>query len=405
MNEAESIWSKLQELVKKPAIEYSSNLSSRLYVMDIGSDALSILVPDLQYSDKDRLYSLLKARLKTFHNMAEAITEVRLGNSVVFVKDFSYGIFILSNTNEHLNRILASTIKSLGLTKQTSLDRLLAIPADGSIPDVPLSSKLETLLGHVPAIASTAIKQSIQELRKEYAAHLSYVFNRDNFNFSSFTKLIGRGTVVISLPENKHRSIKKLEERIEEDINKYLSSGTYRDMILSAKGSNSFLQDILEFISSVIGGKKSPSPNAAHKKKPTKSATTSIFGKLTASQAKPKQLRNRLGQFSSLATLQRILDIRLAQQIKQNMGTGQRKDILNLRTGRFAESAKVTRISESRAGMLTAFYTYMKYPYQTFEPGFAKGSPASRNPRLLISKSIREILAEQVSNRLRAVLV
>jgi hypothetical protein len=52
--------------------------------------------------------------------------------------------------------------------------------------------------------------------------------------------------------------------------------------------------------------------------------------------------------------------------------------------------------------MITAFYTYMKYPYQTFEPEFKQGSPASRNPKLLISKSIREILATKVDNKLRA---
>ena len=52
--------------------------------------------------------------------------------------------------------------------------------------------------------------------------------------------------------------------------------------------------------------------------------------------------------------------------------------------------------------MITAFYTYMKNPYQTFEPGFKQGSPASRSPKLLISKSIREIVANKVGNQLRA---
>ena len=77
------------------------------------------------------------------------------------------------------------------------------------------------------------------------------------------------------------------------------------------------------------------------------------------------------------------------------------ENILNYRTGRFAESAKVTSISQ-RQGLITAFYTYMKNPYQTFEPGFKQGSPASRSPKLLISKSIREIVANKVSNKLRA---
>ena len=35
-------------------------------------------------------------------------------------------------------------------------------------------------------------------------------------------------------------------------------------------------------------------------------------------------------------------------------------------------------------------YTYMKYPYQTFEPGFAQGS-IKRDPRRIIGESVREI--------------
>ena len=87
------------------------------------------------------------------------------------------------------------------------------------------------------------------------------------------------------------------------------------------------------------------------------------------------------------------------------MGNGDDRRTLNYRTGRFAASAKVERLSQSREGMISAFYSYMKNPYQTFEPGFAQGSPQSRDPKLLIGKSIREIAATKVENRLRAVSI
>jgi len=87
------------------------------------------------------------------------------------------------------------------------------------------------------------------------------------------------------------------------------------------------------------------------------------------------------------------------------MGTGSRRDILNLRTGRFAESVKVERLSESRQGMITAFYSYMRNPYATFSAGGRQESPKTRDPKLLIAKSIREIAAQAVTNRLRAVNV
>lgn len=133
---------------------------------------------------------------------------------------------------------------------------------------------------------------------------------------------------------------------------------------------------------------------------------TKPTAKAVVPKSKPlPQLRTVRGQFYSLASLQRLLDANLTQKIKENMGSGNRRDILNLRSGRFAESVRVERMSQSREGMITAFYTYMKNPYQTFEPGFRQGSPSSRNPRLLISKSIREIAATQVANRMRAVLV
>ena len=107
----------------------------------------------------------------------------------------------------------------------------------------------------------------------------------------------------------------------------------------------------------------------------------------------------------SLVSLQALLNEYLPQQLKRNMGDGSATNVLNYRTGRFAESAKVERLSVSRQGMITAFYTYMKNPYATFSAEGAQGFPPSRDPKLLISKSIREIAANRVANRMRAVLV
>jgi hypothetical protein len=95
----------------------------------------------------------------------------------------------------------------------------------------------------------------------------------------------------------------------------------------------------------------------------------------------------------------------LQQQIKRNMGTGNSKDILNYRSGRFANSVKVERLSESREGMITAFYSYMKNPYATFSKGGRQERPLTRDPKLLIAKSIREIAQTAVANRMRAVNV
>ena len=87
------------------------------------------------------------------------------------------------------------------------------------------------------------------------------------------------------------------------------------------------------------------------------------------------------------------------------MGTGSSTKVLNYRTGRLANSAKVEKMSESRQGMITAFYSYMRNPYGTFSEGGRQQYPKSRDPKILISKSIRELATPEIAVRMRAVLV
>lgn len=84
-----------------------------------------------------------------------------------------------------------------------------------------------------------------------------------------------------------------------------------------------------------------------------------------------------------------VLNQRITKQVASNM----KSPALNYRTGRFAESVQITDIVRTPQGFYSAGYTYQKNPYQTFEPGFAQGTP-DRDPRRLIDKSIREIAVE-----------
>jgi hypothetical protein len=108
------------------------------------------------------------------------------------------------------------------------------------------------------------------------------------------------------------------------------------------------------------------------------------------------KLRDKKGQFTSVMGIQAILDAKIKETVADNMGKG---GALVYRTGRFAQSVGVEKVMQSRQGALTAYYTYMKAPYQTFERGFAQGS-ARRDPRKLISASIREIARENLSHKL-----
>lgn len=107
---------------------------------------------------------------------------------------------------------------------------------------------------------------------------------------------------------------------------------------------------------------------------------------------------------SSITELRQLLDASLVQQVKQNMGSGNRRDVLNLRSGRFAESVEATNISQSKQGAITVFYRYMKNPYATFSQGGRQQYPRSRDPKLLISRSIRELAAQQMITKLRTVV-
>jgi hypothetical protein len=64
--------------------------------------------------------------------------------------------------------------------------------------------------------------------------------------------------------------------------------------------------------------------------------------------------------------------------------------------GPFNRGVRVTaaRPNQKVAGGVDLDYTYEKYPYQTFEPGFLKGD-VMRDPRKLIEESIRDVLIER----------
>lgn len=182
--------------------------------------------------------------------------------------------------------------------------------------------------------------------------------------------------------------------------------------LVNNKSSPNVLEYLKYNILNAIEGKKVEKYKSSKKesttsgKKSLKKEVVAGIAKSTAKIQKPAVAPTKLPtrrRKTSLAQLQGILDSLLVTKIKQNMGDGSRRDILNLRSGRFAESVKVERLSESREQMITAFYTYMKNPYATFSAGGRQQLPRSRDPKLLIGQSIREIMQQQAITRLRAV--
>lgn len=185
-------------------------------------------------------------------------------------------------------------------------------------------------------------------------------------------------------------------------------------LVLKGRSSPSLEEHITNVILKTIAGERVTSFKATTSRKSrntVKEKVSTLSGiikpgkKVVGIKPSSSSINFKAQGLPSLVKLQNLINMSLSQKIKENMGDGSRRDILNLQSGRFAESVKVTKMSQSREGMITAFYTYMRNPYQTFEPGFKQGSPGTRSPRLLISKSIRELASQQVANRMRAVLV
>ena len=184
----------------------------------------------------------------------------------------------------------------------------------------------------------------------------------------------------------------KLKKNAEKAFNNWISIVTEKHpelLIENITGSPTIFDAVDLILDDTIKGKKTKGIKFSHKHRV----------KPKQKSKKPKIVRvptprNRQGQFTSLISIQNLINSQIVQTVKENMGS----PALNNKTGRFAESVTVDRLTMSRQGRITAFYTYMKYPYQTFERGYKQGS-ARRDPRTLISKSIREIATQAVSNR------
>jgi len=120
------------------------------------------------------------------------------------------------------------------------------------------------------------------------------------------------------------------------------------------------------------------------------------------SNAKPRTIQSKLSISSraALSNLRTLINTALHDAIRDRMGKGSSKSVLNYRTGRFANSARVTSIlPKPRKNNFVVRYSYRLFPYQTFEPGFKQGSPRSRDPRLLISSAIRSLMVEAMKIR------
>lgn len=280
----------------------------------------------------------------------------------------------------------------------------------------PLIYKLGGLLDFASISGNRLLEQYVTEsLNDLYSiqANIDYSFkNSAPEVLSGVESILGEAYIVVTLQTyDKNQEFSRAETKIFDELVRKianLASAELRKRFFGISGSNTLLEDIAEGLANTIRFGKAKLKSHRTQKSKTSKQSINKPAKLPKNKGivvKVPKPKTTIKLPSNLTNLQNLLNARLVDQVKQNMGNGTRSDVLNLQTGRFAESVEVTRLSESRQGMITAFYTYMKNPYATFSAGGRQEFPRSRDPKTLISRSIREIAAEQVRNRLRSVLV
>jgi hypothetical protein len=275
--------------------------------------------------------------------------------------------------------------------------------------------------------AGALLQQAGSALNKVLARLTSSGLNNKDADdaFKKFAETLKPLVKVLNDRVQDLQSTKQISDELASSIlNNTMALNILAETLVNVKGSPSLVESIVQQIAEALANKPRSSPiittfsqtSSTKNKDPISSViNTALKGfvqevakTLNSKSAKVKvnegKLRTNTGQFYSLLSLQSLLNNMLPQQIRKNMGSGGSRNVLNNRTGRFSESVHVDRMTTSRDGMISAFYTYMKYPYATFSEGGAQSSPTSRDPKLLIAKSIREIAATKVANRMRAVL-
>ena len=430
---AEIIHSRLStEPRHKISLQILENLATKIHTILL--DKLALLVnKEANYLSYRKAAAMAGAEVRRELNLYKFAL---IKDPENFINNSTGKIVLLSHSFEYLKSEVNKVIKTcINVFRAANKDISNSIPIDVKVGDIFHSGHAglysdNTFLGiNMPAQLINGIVGNkfaeVEEAIGSIDTHVEYGVQISK-SFKSSGVLLDLGfqfTVIMSKSTNeglwKNKESKAIYEKvkqvtIDQLTNVFKSRESIEALvnIIEPEGANirtspTMTEYIINILSdNIVQGKSSREFIGIVNTPKLKELLSKKSGAKTAIQSRPQKLatstkapiRNKQGQFTSLASLQILLNQALPYQIRKNM----MRPALQNQTGRFADSVNVEKVSQSREGMITAFYNYMKSPYQTFEPGFRQGSEA-RNPKTLISKSIREIATGLVGNRLRAV--
>ncbi len=340
-------------------------------------------------------------------------THTQTNDNIVGVLYSSYAGAAGDILNEYLNKEVTQFLnESLGTTDK-SFDLAYILENDKTDP---ISVKVKKAFGILNAFSQNTVridgvdtpndkssvlqnKVLVESLLQSYGRFhtsgpkINATIDKD---VGSFIKRISASVVIIQDTDETSQVAQRI-----------ISTSAFKKLTTilanTAISSRSFLDDIKDSITARFLGR----PSAVKRKETANLKTIDLRKSSKVNATTSSGINSKFVPPTSnisVVSLQQLLNDALYERIKANMGTGNRQDVLNFRTGRLAESFKVTAVSRDRQGALTAFYTYMKFPYITFGPGGAQQNPRSRNPALLGDKSIRQIAESKITARLRTVV-
>ena len=341
--------------------------------------SLSLLRPDSNKNPSDPFYNNQLAQ-----DVYREIYDLDLGFDVGHNIPVAYKqVQILANSPKKLRQVVLEFVKKLGVSRKLS------------------SQGIDSIL--------EGVKQRALAEAQKISLDNNFIVEKSELN-----KTTGRAAITVFIESAKANQGSESENRILDSFRK-LVIGEVRsafkdaknisiDNILNQEGSKTIKQQLLDTLVADIINKRAPTQKKS-KAKASKSFKVQTARVATSSTTKKEnikipQLRTLRGRFTSLLNLESVLRDLLSETVADNM----RRPHLEYQTGRFSDSVEVVKLQRTRQDEITAFLTYMKYPYQTFEPGFRQGHKGY-DPRILLDKSVRQILQPLVKARLQTLVV
>lgn len=257
--------------------------------------------------------------------------------------------------------------------------------------------KTQGSMRHASAQAYKNLEQAIRTYKETLNISLEVEHYQE---VTSTGKLRKRYTPVLS---SQRAGENQQDKNLEEEALRNLENAIRKEYqnLATQEGSETLVEAVESVVLSSLTkskgvkyvGKSKPKSTVKSKSKSSKQRSKverKVSGKVAsgAGSTKPKT-KATVSPASAPFAIFMMLNSQLPQTVMKNM----RDPALINRSGRFAESVRITDVVTTPKGFPSVGYTYQKNPYQTFESGFRQGN-VDRDPRALIDRSIRELAAK-----------